>query len=135
MQDHYNVQGKYLTVLTSRTSLKGHQCIKNCIPLYVVKCVVSVSHGIIMSLPWHLSMTNNYMPYRSPCNQRVGQCVSFFFRIHTLAGTVNRSDPKAMAEAEETYVTNLKYAATRCAEVIIGIIPKRPTLQKRTKYK
>ena len=39
-------------------------------------------------------------------------------RIHVLAGTVNSSDPEAIARAEETYIANLIYAADKCAQVI-----------------
>ena len=45
-------------------------------------------------------------------------CFHCIFRIHTLAGTVDSSsDPDAMAKAEETYITNLKFAANECAQV------------------
>ena len=34
-----------------------------------------------------------------------------------MAGTVNSSDPGAMAKAEETYIANIAYAADQCAQV------------------
>ena len=43
-------------------------------------------------------------------------------RVHTLAGTVDTSHPNAGTMAEETYISNLKYAADQCAEVRITLL-------------